>query len=176
MRLINETVFTDLFIICLAARADTAEDTRAMCATVGAFTKILEHMQILSDGAHKRLIHNVQLQTHFRRHLEIVPSSAHMVRARAECQRPLLVSNSAAGDFDRVKMLRDMRIIISDHGFAYAARIEDSYTDILTGEQFLEARQEREEKFAELSEVAQASILARWRQRNKLDDVEREVE
>lgn len=170
MRIIDEKAFTDLFIICLAARADLAEKTSEMWTTVEAFTKILIHMSILDDTAHERIVYNTKLQSHFARRLDLANQSDQLPDQLANCKSPLLTRFDPAADFNRERMLRNMRIYITDKGFGLAAKIEDQYADILTGERFLEARREREEEFDQLSDVARASMLKRWQSRQPSEE------
>lgn len=171
MRTVTERVFTDLFIIALAAKGDLATNHMGMSMTVGSFTKVLVFMKIMRPGAERRLVDNRDLQNYFRRHVEVAPSFTHHEVLMARAERPLIIRQNPGKEVDRRRLLSNTMIMISNKGFRHALEKEGEYADVFAPEQFLAARQERAEEFQRLPEAARIAILKRARLREEAERI-----
>ena len=155
--------FTNLFLLALWWQTRDSPRLQDRNTTVDAVARVFVELGVLSAKLKGGLRKDSILQGHFRRSLEpfrVGDEDRTIAVDRAATQRPMFVRHDVArGEIDRERMLRDMRIYITEAGERRAATLEARYSVVLTADRYLEKRREMREAFEETVPEARRQFI-----------------
>lgn len=157
--------FFDIFVLCLYWQWDDVS-LNYCWTTVDKVVRILHGLDIVSSKQRKALSKDLRTQSVFAMRSVVFVSSL-------DCEKPgvrrdellndskRLIVYAGSGVFNRERMLRDKRILLTRRGVEYAKSIEARYADVVTMVSYAEEiiRQELDK------DAAMGAIMSRYREK-----------
>lgn len=156
--------FFDIFVLCFSWEPDPhQDDPRWSWTTVDKVAAVLSRLKILSDKQKKAASRDRRTQSIF-----VMKSK---FCGAGQCDRQVLRNDpkmlaficEVGDDLNRERMLRNMRVFITAAGRAYAAKLEQRYSNVVTKEAYLAELAVRDAEFT--SGAAHAAASDNYRRR-----------
>jgi len=130
--------------------------------TVDKVCRILNGLGVLSDKQRKAVYKDRRTQSLFLMKSKVVAFGHFDNHTIAASGKILVIADDLAKELNREKMLRNMRIYLTEAGRTYARSIEAKYASVCTRERFL-VENDRQE--AMITERAKAAVVPKYNKR-----------
>lgn len=167
---LTPTVFVDLMRLCLLWEWEQAKDiekrshnaerriyaTQRGWTTVDKIVRILHGLKIVSTKQRSLLYQDLRLQQLVLRNSEVIMPGK-LAGSLQTSEKDFVLQADVATEFNRKKMLRNMRFYITAHGAAVTQPLLEQYASVLSKERYF-AEVERQDAVRPSSTAGRAAV------------------